>query len=176
MTARAADDANATDESVTLTATASEYQSNEDVDLSATVTATVDDDEARGIPLSASTLSVPEEGNAAYDMHLSSEPVGGRVTVAITGAGSGLSVDTTGDQTALTFTTANWNTDQTVTVRTANDLNGVNARVMLTHTPTGADYNGVTVASLTATDDEAPGLAVSVATAGLTVRENASGT
>ena len=56
----------------------------------------------------------------------------------------------------------------------ANDPNGINESVTLTHTPSGADYGGGTTARIvvTATDDDAPSLRV--APTSLTLAEGAS--
>ncbi|KKZ13999.1 MAG: hypothetical protein TH68_05900, partial [Candidatus Synechococcus spongiarum 142] len=61
---------------------------------------------------------------------------------------SGVSVDTDGamqgEQTSLSFTTANWNTAWTVTVTDeADDDNAVSETVTLSHTATGGDYGSV---------------------------------
>ena len=66
---------------------------------------TVDDDETAAITLSPTSLSVNEQNNAAYTVALATQPTDG-VTIAITGAGSGISIDVS----SLTFTTTNWNT------------------------------------------------------------------
>ena len=88
--------------------------------------------------VSASTLSVPESGSATYTVKLDTQPVGGDVTVTITGAGGGL----TASPTTLTFTATNWSAAQTVTVSAADDLNTAHESATLTHTATGADYGG----------------------------------
>ena len=126
---------------------------------SATITLT--DDDTRAVTLSASTLSVPENGSAEYTVKLAAQPAqpmgSDDVTVTITGAGGGL----TASPTALTFDGSSWDTPQSVTVSAAADVNEVNERVTLTHTPAGADYGGVTVADeiaeivVTAADDDA---------------------
>ena len=172
VTARAADDDNATNESVALgaaarTATASEYTG-----VTASLTATVGDDETRAVTLSASTLSVPENGSATYTARLAAQPVGGNVTVTITGAGDGI----TASPTTLRFTPTNWSAAQTVTVSAADDANTANERVTLTHTPSGADYGGGMGAAAeivaTAAENDTPGLRVDPTM--LTVEEGSS--
>ena len=159
VTARAADDDNATDESVALGATASTATTSEYTGVTASLAAAVDDDETRAVTLGAATLSVPENGSAMYTAKLAAQPVGGNVTVTITGAGSGI----TARPTTLTFTPTSWSTAQTVTVSAAADLNGVHESVTLRHAASGADYNSVTPAEIvaTATDDDGPSLHVS---------------
>ena len=112
----------------------------------------------RGVTLSASTLLVPEDDSANYTVRLASIPSGGNVTVAITGAGSGISVDLA----SLTFTPSNWNTARTVRVSAIDDPNPTHEMVTLTHTPTGGGYTGLTAPTLqvTATDNDAPSLLV----------------
>ena len=158
VTARAVDDADATDESVALSATASTATASEYRGVSARLTATVEDDEMQAVTLSASTLSVPEDRSETYSVRLSAQPVGGDVTVTITGAGDGVTVNSA----ALTFTSMNWNTARTVRASAADDSNGLNEIVTLTHTPSGADYIGVATAQIvvTTTDDDAPSLRV----------------
>ena len=137
----------------------------------ASLTAAVDDDETRAVTLSATTLTVPENDSATYTVLLTAQPVGGNVTVTITGAGSGL----TTNPTTLTFTPTNWSAAQNVTVSAASDLNGIHESVTLTHTASGADYlSGVATAEIvaTSTDDDGPSLRVSSNT--LTVREESS--
>ena len=171
VTARAAADDDAADESTALFATSTTATASEYTGVTASLTATVDDDETRAVTLSDSTLTVPENNSAAYTVQLTSQPVGGNVTVTITGADHGI---TTNPRT-LTFTPTNWSAAQTVTVSAASDLNGIHESVTLTHAASGADYlSGVATVAIvaTATDDDGPSLRVSSNT--LTVREESS--
>ena len=142
---------------------------------SATSTMTVEDDDPRGVTLSESTLAVPEGNGAAYTVRLDTQPRGGSVTVAVGGAGSGISAS----PTALTFTPTNWRAAQTVAVSAAEDGNTANESVVLRHAVSGADYGmaGVAAGSVTATatDNDAPSLRVSPTTLAL-VEEGASAT
>ena len=92
-----------------------------------------------GVVLSESPLVVPE-GNVAgnsYTVKLSHVPTGA-VTVTITGhTGTDLALD----KTSLTFTTANWNIDQTVTVTAAADADAVDDAATLTHTASGGGFD-----------------------------------
>ena len=171
VTARAADDDDAADESVVLGAAASTATASEYTGVTASLTAAVDDDETRAMTLSATTLTVPENDSAMYTVQLTAQPVGGNVTVTITGAGDGI----TTNPTTLTFTPTNWSAAQNVTVSAASDANGIHESVPLTHTASGADYlSGVATVEIvaTATDDDGPSLRVSSNT--LTVREESS--
>ena len=179
VTLTAQQDDNGFDETVTITHSAATTSSSEYTNVSGNFTASVNDNETPAITLSSSTLTVPEEDDAAYTVQLATEPVGGSVTVTITGAGDGLAADTStevGIQTSLTFTTANWDTERTVTVTAANDDNGENETATFRHAASGADYGSVAAADLeaTATDDDTASLQVSTAT--LTVNENANAT
>ena len=100
VTARAADDDDGADESTALFATSTTATASEYTGLSARLTATVDDDETRAVTLSTSTLSVQENGSATYTVQLTARPVGGNVTVTITGADHGIAAS----PTSLTFT------------------------------------------------------------------------
>ena len=159
LTAQGDDDGG--NESVAVTHAAATASASEYTNVSAGLTANVADDDTPALTLSATALSVPEQGSAAYTVRLATLPVGGPVTVAVTGAGDGITVDTDGatggDQDTLTFTAGSWATAQTVTVAAADDQNAASERVTLTHTATGADYGGVSAdLEATAADDDAP--------------------
>ena len=159
LTAQGDDDGG--NESVAVTHAAATASASEYTNVSAELTANVADDDTPALTLSATALSVPEQGSATYTVRLATLPVGGNVTVAVTGAGDGITVDTDGatggDQDTLTFTATNWATVQTVTVAAADDQDAASERVTLTHTATGADYGGVSAdLEATAADDDAP--------------------
>ena len=169
LTAQGDDDGG--NESVAVTHAAATASASEYTNVSAELTANVTDDDTPALTLSAAALSVPEQGSATYTVRLATLPVGGPVTVAVTGAGDGITVDTDGatggDQDTLTFTATNWATVQTVTVRAADDQNAASERVTLTHTATGADYGGVSAdLEATAADDDAPQVALSASSIG----------
>ena len=171
VTATALDDADGGDETAIIAhvAMGGDY-GGVSVDLSATTT----DDDLRGVTLSGSTLAVPEGSSATYTVRLDTQPVGGTVTVTVSGAGSGISAS----PTSLTFTGATWNTARTVQVSAAEDDNPTHESVDLTHSVAGADYGreGVSAGSVraTATDNDTPSLRV-VPTVLALVEEGASG-
>ena len=70
---------------------------------------------------------------------------------------------TAGAQNTLLFHAMNWNAPQTVTVRAAEDDNGEDESVMLSHDPSGADYGEVENAdvSFTVTDNDMKGATLS---------------
>ena len=172
VTLAAQQDDNGYDESVTITHTAATTPNSEYTSVSGSFTASVNDDETPAITLSASTLTVPEQSNATYTVRLATEPVGGSVTVGITGAADGLAAS----PTSLTFTSGNWDTARTVTVAAANDDNGENETATFRHAASGADYGSAAAAEIvaTSTDDDTPRLQAS--TTQLTVDENANAT
>ena len=170
LTAQGDDDGG--NESVAVTHAAATASASEYTNVSAGLTANVTDDDTPALTLSATTLSVPEQGSATYTVRLATLPVGGPVTVAVTGAGDGITVDTDGatggDQDTLTFTATNWATAQTVTVAAADDQDAASERVTLTHTATGADYGGVSAdLEATAADDDAPQVALALSSSSI---------
>ena len=132
---------------------------------------TVDDDESLGITLSPTTLTVNEGSTADYTVKLSVQPTAD-VTVNITGGG-----DVTVNPTSLTFTSATWNTAQTVTVTAAQDDDGADDTLTVGHaiaSSSAAEYVGTSLDGLpvTVTDDESLGITLSPTT--LTVNEGST--
>ena len=127
----------------------------------ASVTAREVDDDP-GVRVSPPTLSVPETGSAPYTVVLQSAP-GGAVTVTLALSGDS---DLTASATALTFTTDNWSTAQTVTVSAADDADAENGTATIAHTASGGGYAGVAVASvmLSEADDDVVGVSLSAPT------------
>ena len=118
---------------------------------SATITLMNDDD--RGIVLSKSSLSIDEGDTTrvSYTVKLATQP-STEVTVTVSGhAGTDVSLD----ETALTFTTGNWSTAQTVTVTAARDSDSTDDSVTLTHAAAGGEYDGTTATlGVTVTDND----------------------
>ncbi len=85
--------------------------------------------------LSGSAIAVDEGGEASYTVALATEP-GPDVTVAISGASSGLTVD----PDTLRFTSSDWSVAQTVTVSAADDTDATSETYTLTHSPSGGNY------------------------------------
>ena len=171
VTLTAQDDDGGADERVAIAHAASTATSSEYSGLSADFEATVADDETPAITLSGSALSVAERRSATYTVALATPPEDGSVTVAVTGARDGIAAS----PTTLTFTAGNWSSPRTVTVSAADDPNGTNEMVTLTHEGSGGEYDGVEEdLVVTATDDDTPSLLVSPTQ--LTVREARSAT
>ena len=162
VTVSAGEDDDAANDAATLLHTASggDYAGE-----TASVAVTVTDDESVGLTVSTTALGVAEGDDAEYTVRLSTQPTA-QVTVAITGqAGTDLTLDTA----SLTFTTATWNTAQTVTVTAGEDDDGANDAATLLHTASGGDYAGETASvAVTVTDDETVGLTLSTTALGVT--------
>ena len=103
----------------------------------------VDDD--RGFVFSPASLDVAEGAAAAvsYSVRLSTEP-SETVTVTVSGqSGTDLRLGGLDGDDALMFTTANWDTAQTVTVTAVDDGDGDDDEVDLAHAAAGGNYEGV---------------------------------
>ncbi len=163
VTVTARDDADGTDDSVTLTHTAA---GGEYTGVSADLAVTVTDDD-RGIVLSVSSLTVLE-GDATggtYTVALATEP-SETVTVTVSGQQN---TDVTLGASTLTFSDTDWASPQSVTVTARDDADGTDDSVTLTHTAAGGEYTGVTAdLAVTVTDDDR-GIVLSVSS--LTVLE-----
>ena len=140
----------------------------------ADATLTLEDDDTRGVTVSKTDLDIDEGGSGTYTVVLDSEPTG---QVAVTPSRSSGDADVTVSG-ALTFTTANWDTARTVTVSSAEDLDAVDDTAVIGHSVSGADYGGVTAASVDVTvdDDETASSGVSLSVSPESVGEGASGT
>ena len=129
------------------------------------------DNDPKRIVVTPTSLTLTEGGTtASYTVRLTTEPTE-NVTVTIGGyAGTDVSVD----ETSLTFTPLDWETEQTVEVTGHEDNDAVNDTVTLTHTPTGGDYDGLNADSVTVTvtDNDTARLVLSETT--LTISEGDS--
>ncbi|WP_248964279.1 glycoside hydrolase family 48 protein [Sphaerisporangium perillae] len=103
------------------------------------------------IVVSPTTLVVPEGGTAGYSVKLSQAPTSS-VTVATSKAGGGDADLTVSSGGSLTFTTSNWNTAQTVTIRAAEDSDSTAGTATFNSTA-----SGWTGGSLTATEADNDG-------------------
>ena len=104
----------------------------------------MNDDETGGITLSRSSLSVGEGGSGTYTVRLSKEPASS-VTVNVSSSATGVA---TVSDSALTFTAANWDTAQTVTVSGVDDdvfQVGSNRSATITHSATGYPSSALAV-------------------------------
>ena len=118
-----------------------------------------------------STLTVDEAGSGTFTVKLATQP-SANVTVGVTSDDTGAA---TASPASLTFTTADWDTTQTVTVSGVNDSDAGAESVMVSLSASGGDYAGKTGSvSVSVTDDDTANLVVTPST--LTVDEAGSGT
>ncbi|MCY4278263.1 MAG: hypothetical protein OXE81_10590, partial [Gammaproteobacteria bacterium] len=132
-------------------------------------TLTVRDDDARGVTVTGSPLTISEaddiqtdakENEGSYTVVLTSRPTAS-VTINLS---AGASAPVTLDKTSLTFAPAQWDTAQTVTVTAVDDAYdnpGDERSASIAHTVVAgtSDYGGVTAAPVAVTvndDDAAP--------------------
>ena len=111
---------------------------------------TVEDNDTRGVTVSATALAVNEGSTGTYTVVLDSQPT---ASVTVTPSRTG-STDVTFSPPTLTFTALNWNTVQPVTVTAAQDSDAVDDSATISHAVTGGDYAGVTVDSVVVTVDD----------------------
>ena len=147
------DDDAAADEAVILSHAVSgavEYAavSAEDIPI---VTVTIDEDDAAGVSINPTTLTVPEGGDNSYTVVLDTQP-SAEVTVTISGH-AGTAIAPSND--SLTFSPSNWNIAQTVTL-TAGEVD-VTTELTLSHEVTGSGEYG----TITADDVNVTVLAIS---------------
>ena len=172
-------DADMADGTVTIAhAVVGEYNNGEDqsaleyaalASLASVAVTVLDDDQPA---VSVTELEVAEGGSGAYTVRLNVAP-GSDVVINVAlgdDSDSDVSVSTDGmnfgSTATLTFTSSNWNSEQTVTVNAAQDDDSADDTATVTHTVDNAQSDNVY-------DDAAiPGVAVTVvdsATAGLTL-------
>ncbi len=124
---------------------------------------------APALVFTPTALTVDEGGSGTYTVALNTQP-SATVTVAVAGSG-----DVSVSPTSLTFTTANWDTAQTVTASAAEDEDAGDDTAAISHTASGGDYGSVTGSvSVTVDDDDTRG--VTIDKTALTVLEGSSGT
>ena len=125
---------------------------------------TIMDDDVRGISVSQTTIELTEGASAGYSVVLTSEPTAD-VTITLNVIElEGVSISLSSMQ--LTFTPADWNTEQRLTV-TADDnghLQQPTATVTIEHLASGGGYDGAMPKRLqvVVTDDEEAAVRVSM--------------
>ncbi len=169
VTVTAAQDADAvTDSAVTLTNTASggDYAGE-----AASVTVSVTEDDTAGVSVSPTSFSLQEGNSVTYTIVLATQP---EAAVTLTASGF-TNTDASVSPETLTFTTNNWDTERTVTVRATQDDDAIDEpRITVNHSVAGGDYGSVTVPSVTVdiTDDDMRGVTVDLTS--LTIDEGSS--
>ena len=138
----------------------------------ATATATIVDDDDRGVTVSPTKLEVTEGGRETYTVVLRSEPTGD-VTVEMAASGD---EDVTVSPESLTFTDSNWATGQTVTVSADGDVDADDDAAEITHTVGGGDYADESAEPVTVTvaDDETASTTVTLSVEPASVAEEVS--
>ena len=121
--------------------------------------------------LTPATVSVPEGGSATYTVALNNIPTNTHVDVSLSVAGDS---DITISPSSLRFYQSSWKGAKTVTVRAAQDNDGIHGTATVTHIATLAGYTGTTkTLSVEEADDDA---GITLTPAALTVTENGSAT
>ena len=135
------------------------------------VSVTVIEDTVAGVRVSPTHLTVNEGSSNTYTVVLATQPTG---AVTVVPSRTGGSPDVT-VSSALTFSTTNWSTAQTVTVSAGSDNDGEDDAATLSHAVSG--YGTVSSAlpvAVTVDDDET--LGVTISRTSLTVGEGDSAT
>ncbi len=137
----------------------------------------IEDDAA--IVLSETAVTVPENGSATYTVKLTTPPTAD-VTVTIAGATTGNHTDanvrvSSPSNGTLNFTSQNYDTAQTVTLRAYSDSDKINGTRNITHTASGGNFDGAPVATVTATERDSQAR-VNVSSTTVTVTEEATAT
>ena len=168
VTVTAGSDPDAADETATIRHAVSGYDA---VAAADSVSVTVTDDDQAGVEVSATSLSVTEEGaSGSYTVQLLSDP-DGTVTVTVTSDNP----DVTVSPSTVTFTVDNWDQPRPVTVTAGADADAADETAMIRHTVSG--YGDVTTAAsvtVAVTDDDQAGVEVSATSLSVT-EEGASG-
>ena len=120
------------------------------------VTATEADNDVQSLIVSPTSLSVTEGSTNTFTARLAFQPAG-NVTVSVAFGSGDTDLSVSGGAT-LTFTTANWNTPQTVTLAAAEDVDLANGSAVFNVTSTGLTTVGVTA---TEADNDVQSLIVS---------------
>jgi len=144
----------------------------------ADVSATNIDNNSAGFTISAMSGNTVEDGTTGtFTVKLTSQPTAS-VTIGVTSSDT---TEGTVSPSTLTFTTANWNANQTVTVTGVDDAivdgNQTYSLVLAAATSGDGNYNGVNPADVSATntDNDTAGFTIS-AMSGNTVEDGTTGT
>ena len=187
VTVKAAQDDDSADDTATVTHTVDNAQSDnvyDDAPIPGVAVTVVDDDSK--VIVSVTELMVAEAGSGTYTVRLGEEP-GSDVVIGIgfaEGSDADVSVSTDGVNFAstatLTFSSLDWSSPQTVTVKAAQDDDSVDDIATVTHAVDDASsddgFDGLAIGgvAVTVTDDDPVGIALSKTS--LSVSENGSGT
>ena len=172
VTVSAAEDNDMTDDTATITLTPTSTSGADVSAITATATVTDNDTPLGNIQVSpAGTLSIGEGASGSLSVDLSAAPKA-NVTVALAKTNTDVSLT----PSSLTFTTANWNTAQTVTVSAAHDGDYADETDTITLSATGGIDASSVAKAVTITDDDTPSGTINVTPAdALTIVEGTSG-
>ncbi len=171
ITVSAAEDTDATNDSDTITLSATGGIDADDVTKSVSVTD--NDTPSEAIVLSdTNTLNITEGGSGTFSVSLSAAPsASGTVSLTKTNA------DITLFPTSLTFDASNYGTGQTITVTAAEDADSTNESDTIILTATGGISASPVTKSVSVSDNDAPpGTIVLSDTRTLNIAEGGSGT
>ena len=177
VTVRAPEDGDTVAETLTVTHTT--RGGDYDMLATASVAVTLVDDDIAGVAINPSNLEIDEGSDKTFTVKLNTEP-DNDVTVTISSrdaAVTTVSLDslTFTKATSLTFTTSNWDSEQTVTVRGVEDDGAADNNTTITFGVSG--YGSVTTAApvvINVEDDDERAVTISAST--LTVEEEAAAT
>ncbi|MBS2097973.1 Ig-like domain-containing protein [Carboxylicivirga linearis] len=142
ITVTGVQDADAYDESVTITASVNNTSSTSSPfhDLSKSTIYTIQDDETADLSISASSLIIDEEASVAFTISLTTQPASDVII--------NLSSDNTDAATvapaSITFNNSNWNTAQTVYVTGVTDANLIDESAIITSSVDASSDSGFT--------------------------------
>ena len=152
LTVSAAEDADAVQGTARFTfESSSQSDTNYASGITATLVVNEGENETAGLVLSADSGSLVERTTAAYTVKLASEPTADVTVSLASGDATRLFVTP-----AVTFTTVNYATAQTVTLSARPDADGDHDRIVITHRASGGDYEDLTRSvTWTVTDNDA---------------------
>ena len=165
VTVTAGADADAEDETATIAHTVGGYG---DLTVADPVAVEVIDNDSAGVEVSATSLTVTEEGSpGSYAVKLRSAPSG---AVTVTPLSDNPDVTVSG---ALTFTPTDWDQEQTVTVTAGADADAEDETATITHTVSG--YGDLTAADPVAVEVIDDDRNVQLSVSSLTIEEGGTG-
>ena len=134
----------------------------------------IEDEDTRGVTVSASRLDIDEGETGTFTVVLDSQPTG---VVRVRPLRESGDTDIT-PSGALIFTADNWDRPQTVRVAAAEDADAADDSAVISHRVGGADYASVTASSVavTATDNDSTATGVTLSLTPMSVAEAAGAT
>ena len=134
----------------------------------------IEDEDTRGVTVSASRLDIDEGETGTFAVVLDSQPTG---VVRVRPVRESGDTDIT-PSGALSFTADNWDRPQTVRVTAAEDADAADDSAVIGHRVGGADYASVTASSVavTATDNDLASTGVTLSLTPMSVGEAAGAT